>query len=132
MSDLTPANGYVFRITHRDNVRWLLNNGLHCRKSNIVDPNFIQIGNADLISSRATRIVPHPPGGTLGDYVPFYFTPFTPMLLNIKTGYNGVQKRSMSEIVILASSLPKLKDDGVPFLFSVDTRPLLPLDSRMI
>ena len=118
MSYLTPENAYVFRITHRDNVRWILENGLHCRTSTQSDPNFVQIGNADLINSRATRVVPHAPGGTLGDYVPFYFTPFTPMLLNIKTGYNGVQKRPMSEIVILGSSLRKLESDGVCFVFS--------------
>ena len=48
MTNLTPENSYIFRITHRDNVRWILNNGLHCRNSNVQDPNFIQIGNAGL------------------------------------------------------------------------------------
>ena len=68
---------------------------MHCRNSTIRDPNFVPIGNADLIDKRHTRQVRCPPGGTLSDYVPFYFTPFTPMLLNIKTGFNGVRQRSL-------------------------------------
>ncbi len=40
------------------------------------------------------------------------------MLLNIKTGYNGIAKQSMSDIAILVSSLPYLKKQGIPFVFS--------------
>src|SRR5215471_4005699 len=115
---LTAARGLIFRITHVENVRWILQNGVHCRNSPHTDPNFIQIGNADLISKRANKTVPIQPGGTLSDYVPFYFTPYSPMLLNIKTGWNGIQKRPMSEIAIIASSLPRLAQDGVPFVFT--------------
>ena len=93
MVDLTPERARIFRITHVDNIPWILENGLHCKSSPIQDPSFVQIGNADLISKRAGRMVAGPEGGTLNDYVPFYFTPFSPMLFNIKTGWNGVQKR---------------------------------------
>jgi hypothetical protein len=58
-------------------------NGMHCRNSAIHDPGFVAIGNADLIDKRHYRQVPFHPHGTLSDYVPFYFTPFTPMFLNI-------------------------------------------------
>ena len=30
----------IFRIVHRDNLPWIVENGLHCRKSTTVDPNF--------------------------------------------------------------------------------------------
>lgn len=53
---------------------WILANGLHCGTSNVQDPNFVQIGNADLIAKRRQRIVPIPPGGVLEDYIAFYFT----------------------------------------------------------
>ena len=49
----------------------------------------MEIGNPDLIDKRTHRIVPAPPGGTLSDYVPFYFTLYSPMLYNIKTGMEG-------------------------------------------
>jgi hypothetical protein len=40
------------------------------------------------------------------------------MLYNIKTGYNGVPKQDLSEILILVASLRDLKRDGVSFIFS--------------
>lgn len=118
MSSLTPERALIFRITHIDNVPWLLSNGLHCRTSRKVDPNYREIGNRDLIDKRAQRVVPVAPGGTLSDYIPFYFTPYSPMLFNIKTGYNGMTKTPMSEIVILASSLHTLKAQGINFVFT--------------
>lgn len=118
MSALSPEKALIFRITHVANVPWILTNGLHCRNSATQDPNYVEIGNPDLIDKRKHRIVPVPPGGTLSDYVPFYFTPFSPMLYNIKTGWKGIVKRPMSEIVIFVSSLVSLNDRGVPFLFS--------------
>jgi ssDNA thymidine ADP-ribosyltransferase DarT-like protein len=118
MVELTQARGRIFRITHVKNVAWLLANGLHCRRSEHRDPGFVQIGNPDLISKRGTRVVPLEPGGTLDDYLPFYFTPFSPMLYNIKTGYNGIQQRPMSDIVILTSSLPHLLNTGAAFVFT--------------
>jgi hypothetical protein len=115
---LTATKGLIFRITHVENMRWIVEHGVHCRNSPLVDPNFIEIGNPDLISKRSNKTVPIPPGGTLSDYVPFYFTPYSPMLLNIKTGWSGIKQRHMSEIAILATSLPRLAQDGVPFVFT--------------
>lgn len=118
MINLTAEQAWVFRITHIDNVPWILRNGLHCPNAQTVDPNFVQIGNPDLIKKRANCGVPIPPGGTLSDYVPFYFTPLTPMLYNIKTGRNGTQARSMDEIVILVSSLPTVAKLNLPIVFT--------------
>ena len=118
MSSLSPEKALIFRITHIANAPWILANGLHCRSSAAQDPDFEEIGNPDLIDKRTHRIVPVPPGGTLSDYVPFYFTPYSPMLYNIKTGWRGITRRPMSQIVILVSSLPTLAEHGVPFLFT--------------
>lgn len=116
--DLNPDKALIFRITHRDNVPWILDNGLHCGNSENFDPNFVSIGNPDLIDNRKDRIVDIPPGGPLSDYIPFYFTPYSPMMLNIRTGWGGIAKRPNQEIVILVSSLHKLADDGRVFVFS--------------
>lgn len=118
MSQLGPEKALIFRIIHINNIEWILNNGLHCKNTGLLDPNYVEIGNSDLIARRAHRIVPVPPGGTLSDYIPFYFTPFSPMLLNIKTGYNGIQRRPMSEIAILVSSLRTLAEQSIPFVFT--------------
>jgi hypothetical protein len=116
--DLTPEKALIFRIVHRDNVPWILDNGVHCKNSKLLDPNFVEIGNSDLIKKRGMHPVVSAPGGTLGDYIPFYFTPFSPMLYNIKTGWGGIRQRNNDEIVIMVSSLRRLQAKGVRFLFT--------------
>jgi hypothetical protein len=116
--DLTQEKAYIFRILHRQNVPWLLSNGLHCASSKILDPNYISIGNTELIEKRSSHRVPCDPGGNLSDYVPFYFTPASPMLYNIKTGWGGITKRANEDIVIVASSLRELPKHEVRFLFT--------------
>ncbi len=118
VTGLTQEKALIFRITHIANVPWILEHGIRCVNSGVRDPNFRNIGNADLISKRARRGVPIPPGGTLSDYVPFYFTPHSPMLLNIKTGYNGMQQTPMSEIAVLVSSLRTVAERGLPFVMT--------------
>jgi len=104
--DLTPEKALIFRIVHRDNVPWILDHGLHCKNSSVLDPNYVEIGNPDLIGRRDGHRVKLPPSGTLSNYISFYFTPFSPMLFNIKTGWGGIRKRDNDEIVIMVSSLP--------------------------
>lgn len=118
MSALSPDKALVFRITHIANVPWIVMHGLHSRSSATQDPNYVEIGNPDLIDKRQHWAVPVPPGGHLNDYVPFYFTPSSPMLYNIKTGWNGITKPSMSEIVILVSSLLTFAEAGIGFVFT--------------
>jgi hypothetical protein len=118
MAELTPEKARIFRITHIANVPWILANGLHCNSAEVHDPAFISIGNAELIAKRTTRLLPQPCSGTLDDWIPFYFTPHSPMLYNIKTGWQGIQKRPMKEIVVLVSTLPALASKGVRFAFS--------------
>src|SRR3569833_2873764 len=115
---LTQDNGWIFRITHRENVPWILDNGLHARNGAITDPGYRNIGNPDLIDKRAKRVVPVPPGGTLSDYVPFYFTPFSIMMFNINTGYGGVKQIPNEEIVIFVSSLPHVAAHNLRFVFT--------------
>lgn len=115
--NLTPQKALIFRIVHKDNMASIWEEGCRCR-SEASKEEYVEIGNQDLIAKRTTRQVPCGPGGTLADYVPFYFTPFTPMLYNIKTGHNGIPRKPIEDIVILVSSLHKLRDVGVPFVFS--------------
>jgi hypothetical protein len=70
--DLTPEKALIFRIVHRDNVPWILDNGLHCKNSKVLDPKFVEIGNHDLIGKRDKHPVVPPLSGTLSDYIPFY------------------------------------------------------------
>lgn len=118
LTELCPQRALIFRIVHRDNLPWLLDNGLHCPSSRTANPSYVSIGNPDLIDKRQGKAVPISPHGMLSDYVPFYFTPFSIMLLNIKTGRHGLTRRSSSEIVILVSSVHELNRRNIPFIFT--------------
>ena len=116
--ELSAEKARIFRITHIRNVAWILKNGLHCKNSGRSDPGFVRVGNPELIVMRATRNVPMLPQGPLSDYIPFYFTPFSPMMYNIKTGYRGIERLPNSEIVILVASMRSLMAAGVRAVFT--------------
>ena len=115
---LNSENAYIWRIVHRDNLPWILDNGLHCSNSATQSPAWVNIGNEDLIGRRSHRVVPLPPAGTLSDYVPFYFTPFSPMMYNIHTGRGGVTYRRNDEIIMLVSTLHRVQELGHSFVFT--------------
>lgn len=115
---ISPERALLFRITHRDNVAHLLRHGMQCRSSTVFDSNFVTIGNPDIIDRRKGWPVDVPPGGVLADYVPFYFTPRTPMLYNIVTGHNGLTLRMRSEIVVLVTSLDRLEELELPYVIA--------------
>lgn len=116
--NLNPEKALIWRIVHRDNLPWILDHGLHCGNSGLQAPNWVSIGNPDLIAKRATHPVPLPPGGFLNDYVPFYFTPFSVMMKNIHTGWGGIKQRGNEEILILVSSLHHIGQQGLRYLFT--------------
>ena len=96
----------IFRMVHVDNLEYLLRNGMCTQNHAMADPDYINIGDSDLIRQRQdypAKIVP--PGGNLGDYVPFYFGGHSPMLLNIKTGHRGIRQRSQADIVYVVCSI---------------------------
>lgn len=115
---LNSEKAFIWRIIHRDNLPWVFEHGLHCANSAVQAPAYVAIGNAELINRRRTRNVPVAPGGTLADYVPFYFTPFSPMMYNIYTGRGEVAKRANEEICILVSSLPRITNIGIRSVFT--------------
>lgn len=114
---LNAKNAYIWRIVHRDNFPWMLDNGLRCGNSALQSSNWVNIGNEDLIDRRSRHNVPLAPYGTLNDYIPFYFTPFSPMMYNIFTG-RGVLQRRNDDIIILVSTLRKVLELGHQFLFT--------------
>ena len=115
---LNSGKALIWRIVHRDNLAWILDNGLHCGNSTVKSPYWVNIGNPELTDKRATHPVPLAPHGYLNDYVPFYFTPFSVMLKNIHGGRGGVTQRDNDEIIILVSSVHKVKSLGLGYLFT--------------
>ena len=95
-------NLFVFRMVHFDNLEYILEAGMCCKNHMKSNPDYITIGHPQLIIDRneySVKIIP--PGGKLGEYVPFYFAGHSPMLLKIKTGY-GVKQIPQENIVFVA------------------------------
>lgn len=114
---LSAERALIWRLTHRANLTWIFRDGLHCANASVQVPGFVAIGNADVIQQRRHRRVSVPPGGTLADYVPFYFTPFSVMMYNIVTG-RGVRQQAREDLVLLVSSIPRLTELDVDYVFT--------------
>ena len=109
----------IYRIVHINNIEYLLENGMHHREHDDADPNYINIGDSDLIAKRNEYPVGiNPPGGNLGEYIPFYFGPLSPMLLNIKTGYSFVKQRQQKDIIYIVCKLSKIVDNCAEWCFT--------------
>jgi hypothetical protein len=78
----------------------------------------VEIGIRDLIAQRARQSVRIPPGGVLSDYIPFYFTPRSVMLLKIVSGHGGVPPVLPHDMAMFVASLRALAERGVSLLLT--------------
>ena len=101
---------FCYRITHRDNLAHLLAHGLVNKHHENAGSNFVPIGNLEIIDVRSDTEVNIEGYGSIGSYVPFYFTPRSIMLLNIVTGYYApkVPKRNKDEIIVIRCRIEDL------------------------
>jgi hypothetical protein len=107
-----PNTVYVFRIIHVSNVEYLLTHGIFTKQSDQADPDYINIGDGTLIAQRKDYPVDiSPPGGTLGEYIPFYFGPLSPMLFNIKTGFRRIGILSQEDILYICCKVELLTEN---------------------
>ena len=113
-----PKTIWLYRITHINNLGYILKNGLYTRSSPKFDPDYISIGDSSLIDYRKNLDACNPPGGKLEDYVPFYLGPRSPMLYQIAKGYEDVVKHPQSDIVYLISSFEEIKKHQLEFFFT--------------
>lgn len=99
---------YVYRIIPIEGLESNLRNGLYAKNFLPNNVKNASLGNTEIIYRRDYMRVKVHPGGVVNDYVPFYFSKRTPMLLNIKTGYNGTPKRNQADVIYLVFKLNKL------------------------
>ena len=113
-----PERKYIYRIIHVDNLSYILSNGkLTSPVHNEANPNYVGIGDNSLKNSRRSKKIEIEPYGTFSDYVAFYFGYRSPMLYNIKNGYLGVTKRPQEEIIYIVSSIDRVVELGLSFVF---------------
>jgi hypothetical protein len=78
----------------------------------------VRIAHAHIKARRMRRPVPLPPGGTLGDYVPFYFAPRSPMLYAIDRGAVEGYAGGQVEVLHLVSSVEAVAEGGLDWVFT--------------
>ncbi len=79
---------------------------------------YTSIAHRTIQDRRATTLVPCGPGGTLHDYVPFYFAPRSPMLYTISRGNVERYDEGQSPIVHLGTTIEAVQAAGQPFVFT--------------
>ncbi len=115
-----PSPTPIVRLMHLDNLPILLQRGeLHA-------PNFAPddgliyhpIHNPEIQRRRQLRVIPCGPGGVIHDYVPFYFGPRPPMLLQLHTGQVQGYNEGQMPLIYLVSTVQIAQESGVKFVFS--------------
>lgn len=114
MTDL--AKKYIFRMTHIHNIPHILQYGITHISSSNRNVNYEPIGDLQVINRRNNFQLPN--ASFLGDYIPFYFGIRTPMLYVIQKGLNGVNPVNPTNIIYLASSVQRIIDLNLGFVFS--------------
>lgn len=107
---------YLYRMTHIENIPHILQYGITHSLSNNANPNFKPIGDNSLISTRNDFILNN--GKRLGEYIPFYLGVRMPMLYVIQHGFNMVSPTKAEEIVYCVSSIQKIIDLQLEFIFT--------------
>lgn len=100
----------LFHITAIDNLEAICQSGgLFCKNGSTSQGiNYQNIAHSGAQGSRAAKAVPIPPGGTIHDYVPFYFAPRSPMLSAIENGKVSGCSYRQKDIVHLETTVPNV------------------------
>lgn len=114
-----PSPVRLFHITAISNLRSI------CRAGALQSKNagaaaglaYQNIAHGGAQGARAGKSLPAPPGGTVHDYVPFYFAPRSPMLSAVHNGKVGGCTLQQQDIVHLETTVDRVTAGGVPFVF---------------
>lgn len=119
---MMPARVVLYHFTTLDNLRGILQTGeLLCKNLGPIQVH--DAADPQIQQRRSQTLVPCAKGGTLHDYVPFYFAPRLPMLYRITRGGVPGFTGNPEEMVYLLSSLTAVQQAGLPFAFT-DSHPL--------
>lgn len=120
MSGQPPNPTWVYRLIHLDSLPTLLTRGaLHAPNHTPQDGLPYQaIHNVKVQASRRIRTVRCGPGGNVHDYVPFYFGPLSPMLLNLKTGRVDGYAEGQEPLIYLVTTVQAVQQAGTRFVFT--------------
>lgn len=107
---------YAFRLIHILNIPHVLQHGFVHRTSSFADSKYVPIGDQTIIKIRSSRLVGN--NYVIGDFIPFYFGPRSPMLYVIQHGYNGVKQYSPEELVYCIIRLDDIEKSPIRCVFT--------------
>ena len=107
---------YAFRMVHIDNISHVNRYGFIHKDSKYAKPDYVPIGDQSIINIRESV---HFPGfGSIGQCIPFYFGPRSPMLYVIQNGFNNVTRYSPEKLVYCIVLLEDLIKDNIDCIFT--------------
>ena len=117
---MPPAQITLYHITHVDNLIGVINQGglmanCHLQQCQIFHQSIAYDGIQD---RRAFTNVPCGPGGTLHDYVPFYFAPRSPMLYTIHRGNVPGYSGGQTNIIYVISNIDVVARNHLKYVFT--------------
>lgn len=117
---MVPNPTPILRFVHADNLSTLIQRGgLHSPNTLPNDGlSYRTILSTSVQSARATIQINCGPGGTLHDYVPFYFGPLSPMMLNLKTGRVDGYAEGQEPLVYCVTTVQAVVSAKLRFVFS--------------
>jgi hypothetical protein len=115
-----PQPTPIYRLLHIDNLPIALQRGgLHAPNVTPQDGlPYHTIHNTDVQAARRICTIPCGPGGTVHDYIPFYFGYLSVMLLNLKTGRVSGYNEGQEPLIYLVSTAQSIVENGAEIVFS--------------
>lgn len=117
---MVPPETLILRFTHTDNLATLIQRG------GLPSPNttpmdnlpYRTIFNKTIQNARAVTKIPCGPGGTIHDYVPFYFGYLSPMMLQLKTGQVAEYIEGQEPLVYCVTTTQIVAGANLSYVFS--------------
>ncbi len=113
---MPKAIEYAFRVVHVDNIPQILKFGFVHSTSPHSDRDYIPIGDTSIIDVRKKRRMDK--NICIGDYIPFYFGPRSPMLYVIQHGFNGVTQYDACDLVYCVVRIQDIIDSGFNCIYT--------------
>lgn len=116
----TPRCGFLFHFTHLDNLPAILQAGALLSDTTVIAHGLLanEAGNPEIKQRRRGQPVTCPPGGVVGDYVPFYFAARSPMMYVLWQGSVPSFTGDHHDLVYFVSHVDRMVQAGLDFVIS--------------
>lgn len=119
---MIPNPIYLYHITHVSNLPKIIQAGGLKPKSQVND--YLNIAHNAIQEKRSDKKVSCEPGGTLHQYVPFYFCTRSPMLYTISQGNVSEYDGGQEQVIYLVSTVEKVDVNSLKYAFT-DGHPIM-------